>query len=94
MSTAHPTLLDDLGRMVSEFEALPEAPRTGRRDHIGARAELDVIVSELVHQVRVLDSVNRHRYGKDPKLDDGVARGPGGAGAAPAAGPFAALGRW
>jgi len=33
------TLLDDLGRMVEEFETAIEAVRTGRRDHVGARAD-------------------------------------------------------
>jgi hypothetical protein len=62
------SLLDNLGRMLSEFETLSEAARTGRRDHIGARAELDVIASELLDQVRVLDGVNRDRFGTDPEL--------------------------
>jgi len=62
------TLLDDLGKMLSEFETLSEAARTGRRDHIGARAELNVIASGLLDQVRVLDGVNRHRFGKDQEL--------------------------
>jgi hypothetical protein len=62
------TLLEDLGKLVSEFEALSEAARTGRRDHIGARAELEVIASGLLDQVRVLDGVNRDRFGKDKEL--------------------------
>src|ERR1043166_370901 len=35
-----PTLLDDLAGMVTKFETALEAIRTGRRDHIGARADL------------------------------------------------------
>ncbi|HXJ29872.1 MAG TPA: hypothetical protein VNG35_04505 [Gemmatimonadales bacterium] len=58
-------LLDDLSRMVSEFEAASEAARTARRDHMGARLELDSITAELTEQVHLLDSITRYRYGVD-----------------------------
>ena len=41
-----PTLLGDLGRMVSDLDAAIEGIRTGRPDHTGARADLGVITSE------------------------------------------------
>jgi hypothetical protein len=63
-----PTLLDDLGRMVSQFETAIEAIRTGRRDHIESRAELDRITSELADRVAVLDGVVRVRFGDDPEV--------------------------
>ena len=63
-----PTLLDDLGRMVSEFETASEAQRTARRDHIGAREDLEVITAELVKEVNVLDGVTRYRFGKDREV--------------------------
>lgn len=62
------TLIDDLGKTVAEFEASSEATRTARRDHIGARAELETITENLQELVRVLDGINRYRYGKDPEL--------------------------
>ena len=48
-----PTLLEELTKMVADFEAASEAARTGRRDHIGARVELEVISAELVEQVKL-----------------------------------------
>lgn len=63
-----PTLLETLGGLVSQFETAVEAARTGRRDHIGARADLEVLAEEVVDQVRVLDGFNRFRFGKDPEL--------------------------
>lgn len=68
-----PTLLEDLGTKVSQFEAAAEAARTGRREHIEARADLEAIVSELTDTVRVLDGMNRYRFGSDPELMTGWA---------------------
>jgi hypothetical protein len=62
------TLLEDLSKMVTEFEAASESTRTARRDHIGARAELETVTENLLELVRVLDGINRYRYGKDPEL--------------------------
>jgi hypothetical protein len=61
-------LLEDVRRMVDEFEAVSESVRTGRRNHIGASAELDVIADQVLNQVRVLDGFNRYRFGKEPEL--------------------------
>ena len=47
------TLLEDLARMVAEFEEASEAARTARRDHIGARADLQVISAELLEHAGV-----------------------------------------
>jgi len=63
-----PALLDKLARRVSVFEAASEAARTARRDHIGARADLEVITAELVEQVKLLDGITRYRFGNDPEL--------------------------
>ena len=63
-----PALLEDLGRMVSDFEAASEAARTARRDHIGARADLEVITTELLEQVKVLDGIARYHFGDDPEV--------------------------
>jgi hypothetical protein len=54
--------------MVTDFEAASEAQRTGRRDHIGARVELEVITAELLEQVKVLDGVTRYRFGNDEEV--------------------------
>jgi hypothetical protein len=63
-----PTLLEELGTMLTEFEAASDAARSARLDHIGARADLDAVTAELMETVQVLDGVNRWRFGKDPKL--------------------------
>jgi hypothetical protein len=60
--------LDEIRRMVADFEAAGETARTARRDHIGARADLEVITTELVEQVKVLDGITRYRFGKDPEV--------------------------
>jgi hypothetical protein len=63
-----PTSLDDLGRMVSEFETALEGIRTGRRDRIGAHADLEVITTELLGEIKVLDGITRYRFGKNPEV--------------------------
>ena len=40
----------------------------GRRIHIAARVELDVVSGEAVQIVRVMDSLNRVRFAGDPDL--------------------------
>lgn len=59
--------LEDLRRIVTEFEAATELARAGRIEHIGARTDLDVVTVELMEIVRVLDGINRYRFGKDPE---------------------------
>jgi hypothetical protein len=59
--------LDDARALVEEFEAVTEAARTGRQDHIGARADLEVVTGQMMEIVRVLDGINRYRFGKDPE---------------------------
>lgn len=59
--------LDDARRIVAEFDTATNAVRTGRQDHIGARTDLEVVTTELLEIVRVLDGINRYRFGKDPE---------------------------
>ena len=49
------TLLDDLTAALGEFEQTLEATRAGRRDHVGASADLQAVTKEIAEQVRVLD---------------------------------------
>ena len=63
-----PTLLEQLDRMLTEFEAASEAARTARLEHIGARGDLEEVSAELMESVRVLDGHNRLRFGKEPEL--------------------------
>ena len=61
-----PSLLENLAGMVGDLEAACEAQRTARRDHIGATADLHVVVGELVQQIKVLEGFTRYRFGDDP----------------------------
>jgi hypothetical protein len=62
------TLLDDIRSQLSEMESAWEAARVGKTDHIGARAELDRITGEISGLVKVLDGINRIRFGSDPEV--------------------------
>ena len=46
---------------------LPEGAE-GRRVHIGARVEVDVVADEVVQILRVVDGLNRFRFAGDPDL--------------------------
>jgi len=59
------TLLDDLAKMVAEFEAASVAARDALRGHVEARIELDAIATELTQQVNLLDGITRYRFGFD-----------------------------
>ncbi len=62
------TLLDDLTTAVGEFEKTLEATRAGRRDHMGASAELQAVASAIAEQVRLLDGLVRYRFGHNAEL--------------------------
>jgi hypothetical protein len=62
------TLLEDLGKVVEEFEAASEASHAGRRDHVGARVELAGITLEITERIRLLDGLVRYRFRKDGEL--------------------------
>lgn len=62
------TLLEELGKKVAGLESAAVDASQGRLDHVGARSELEAITVELLEEVRVLDGINRWRYGKDPEL--------------------------
>lgn len=59
------TLLDDIRTQLGEMESAWEAARVGKTDHIGARADLELIVAEIMGLVKVLDGMNRIRFGGD-----------------------------
>ncbi|MDP3911873.1 MAG: hypothetical protein Q8Q14_15925 [Gemmatimonadales bacterium] len=63
-----PALLEELQRMISAFEIASEEARAKRLSHIGARADLQQIAGELMDEVRVLDGINRWRFGKEPEV--------------------------
>lgn len=60
--------LDEINRLVTEFEAASEAARTARRDHIGARTDLELITAQLMDEVNLLDGITRYRFGNEPEV--------------------------
>lgn len=63
-----PSLLDDLGTTLAEFEKTLEGSRAGRRDHMGATADLKAIAAEIIEQVRVLDGLMQYRFRGNAEL--------------------------
>ena len=63
-----PSLLDDLGSALADFEKTLEASRTGRREHMGATADLTAVAAEIVEQVHILDGLMRYRFRDNAEL--------------------------
>ena len=61
-------LLDDLALAIAEFDKTLEATRAGRRDHVGASADLRAVASEVAEQVRLLDGLVRYRVADNAEL--------------------------
>ena len=61
-------LLDALAGAVGEFKKTLEASREGRRNHVGASADLKAVAAEIKEQVRVLDGLVRFRFGENAEL--------------------------
>lgn len=62
------TLLDDLTKAVADFDQTTEHAHQGRRDHVGATADLRDVTREIVGLVVELDRLNRYRFRKDAEL--------------------------
>ena len=60
--------VEDLAGALTRFEAATEKANGGRRDHVGARAELLSIVAELMELCRLLDTLIRMQHRNDPEL--------------------------
>ncbi len=56
------TFLDDLGASLDRFEQALNQKHNGRAAHVGARAELEAVTSEVMLVVRQLDALNRFRF--------------------------------
>ena len=63
-----PQVLEDLAKALAGFDQTLEATRAGRREHVGASAELEAICSEIAEQVHLLDGVVQYRFGDDAEL--------------------------
>jgi hypothetical protein len=56
------TLLDDLVKNVTLFDQAMAQSTEARQTHVSAGAELDSISDEIVHLVKVMDTLNRSRF--------------------------------
>jgi len=63
-----PQAIDDLAKALGEFEQTLEATRAGRREHVGASADLEAVCAEIGEQVQLLDGVVQYRFGDDAEL--------------------------
>ena len=61
-------LLDDLTAQVSALEATTAALNASHTAHVGARADLDKVLNQLVVLVDTIDGVNRYRFKTEPEL--------------------------
>jgi hypothetical protein len=61
------SMLDDLNVSIGRFEQALGQGMEARRTHIGASAELETAVSEVMKLVKALDGLNRVRFVGDPE---------------------------
>jgi hypothetical protein len=62
------SLLEDLARMITQFEEATETGFIGQRGHVGARADLLAVAAEIMELVEWLDGLNRYRFRENPEL--------------------------
>jgi hypothetical protein len=58
----------DLAHALVDFEQTLAATHAGRRDHVGAGADLAAVASEISRQVRLLEGLVRYRFSDKPEL--------------------------
>jgi hypothetical protein len=57
--------LDELGAALDQFEQALNEKHNGRAAHVGARAELQAVTSQIMLDVRQLDALNRFFFRND-----------------------------
>src|SRR5690606_4948693 len=62
-----PAVLDDLTASIAKFEDALQQGMDARRMHVGASADLEKVVVEIVRIVKALDGLNRVKYAADPE---------------------------
>ena len=62
------SVLDDLVKLLAEFDAATEQCNAGRASHVAASAELKAAANEVVRLVGIMDGVNHVRFRDDPAL--------------------------
>jgi len=61
-------VLDELATALGQYEDTLQATSAGRREHVGARADLKVVAADISKQLRLLDKVVRYRFGDKAEL--------------------------
>jgi len=61
-------VLDELATVLGQYEQTVTATSAGRREHVGARADLEAVGSEISNQIRLLDKVVRYRLADNAEL--------------------------
>lgn len=61
-------VLEELATAVGEYEQTLEATHAGRREHVGARTDLEAVATAIGRQLRLLDKVVRYRFGDNAEL--------------------------
>jgi len=61
-------VLEELGTALGQYEQTLEATSAGRREHVGARADLKAVAAEISEQLRLLDKIVRYRLGENSEL--------------------------
>jgi hypothetical protein len=61
-------VLDSLNEGLGQFDQAVAQGAEGRRIHVGATVELDVVADDAVELVLIVDGVNRVRFAGDPDL--------------------------
>ncbi|MFL5472547.1 MAG: hypothetical protein ACJ8AM_09335 [Gemmatimonadales bacterium] len=59
--------LEELDAKLNEYEQALNQQHAGRAAHVGARAELEAVTSDVMLIVRQVDALNRFRYRSDPE---------------------------
>ena len=60
-------ILENFTQSLQDFDRAVQRGTEGRRAHVGATAELDSIVDEVIQIVRYMDGLNRFRFTGDPE---------------------------
>jgi hypothetical protein len=61
-------VLESLSESLDQFDEVGQHGAEGRRVHIGARANLEVVADEVVQIASILDGYNRYRFITQPEL--------------------------
>ncbi len=61
-------VLDGLVATLEKFDQAVLHSAQGRRQHVGASADLETVADEIVQVVRLLDGYHRLQFGRDPEL--------------------------